>query len=119
MQTVATRLLICIQMICVALFAPILPVQAEKPAIKKTHCSAEVLASAGKCHGCPSDADTQDSNTRSTCCFNQHCCVVLYLTNARPFVANILVLGTVNGIDEHASTRVHRPPVPPPRFAAV
>jgi hypothetical protein len=43
--------------------------------------------------------------------------VVLYLTNARPFVANTLVLGTINGIDEHAATRAHRPPVPPPRFA--
>jgi hypothetical protein len=102
-------------MVCVALFAPILPVQAEKPAIKKSHCCAEVVTSASKCNG--SDADTQDSNTRSTCCFGQHCCVVLYLTNARPFVANTLVVGTINGIDEHASTRAHRPPVPPPRIA--
>jgi hypothetical protein len=45
--------------------------------------------------------------------------VVLYLTNAQPFVANTLVVGTISGIDEHASTRKHRPPVPPPRFSPV
>src|ERR1700682_2888597 len=119
MQTAVARLLICIQMICVALFAPVLPMQAERPTVKRSSCSSEVLASEGKCHGCPSDADTQDSTTRSTCCFAQHCCVVLYLTNARPFVANTLVVGTINGIDEHALKRAHRPPVPPPRVAPV
>src|SRR5205823_476664 len=109
--------LVCLQLVCVALFAPILPVRADKVAPKKSNHCAEIVAAQGKCHGCPSDADTQDSNTRSTCCFGQHCCVVLYLTNARPFVANTLVVGTINGIDEHALTRAHRPPVPPPRVA--
>jgi hypothetical protein len=117
MRTAATRLLICVQMVCVALFAPVLPVQAERPTVNKSNCSSEVLTSESKCHGCPSDADTQDSTTRSTCCFAQHCCVVLYLTNAQPFIAQELVLGTINASDEHASKRAHRPPVPPPRVA--
>src|SRR3979411_428421 len=119
MQTVAARLLICFQMVCMALFAPVLPMQAEKPAIEKSNHCSEIVAQESRCHGCPSDVDTKDSTTRSTCCFAQHCCVVLYLTNAQPFIAQKLVLGTINGSDEHASKRAHRPPVPPPRVAGL
>ena len=66
------------------------------------------------CHGCLSYTGTS-SALGSTCCVNQSVCCSLYFTMATPFLTAMQPIGGVGISNEHATVRVQRPPVPPPR----
>jgi hypothetical protein len=69
----------------------------------------------GRCHSCPRSMGESSSAFGSSCCATQSGCCALYFTRATPFASRMQLIGTVGVRDEVVTTRVERPPVPPPR----
>jgi hypothetical protein len=69
----------------------------------------------GRCHSCPRSMGESSSAFGSSCCATQSGCCALYFMRATSFSSRMQLIGTVGVCDEAVTTRVERPPVPPPR----
>lgn len=108
------RVVLCALTISIGLLSPIMP--SEMPGVvsdQTDRCAYQVTSS--QCCRSESQPTASSSATRSNCCSGQVCCVVLYVVSAAYLLDPMLAGERIGEIAQHASERIQRPPVPPPR----
>ena len=105
------RLLLAGLTLSIGALSPMVPPQMSFPKSVASDCCA--IMNPGACHRCP--GTMSDTTSASSCCTTQSACLALYFSKATAFSTSMHLLGVVNVSDEPVTTRIHRPPVPPPR----
>ena len=107
------RLLLAVLTLSIGFLTPIVSPQTGLTNPQTSDRCASV--NTGRCHGCPTSMGESTSAFGSSCCTTQSGCCALYFTRATPFSSRMQLIGRVGVRDELGTTRVERPPVPPPR----
>ena len=107
------RLLLAVLTLSIGFLTPIVSPQTTLTNSQTSDRCASV--NTGRCHGCPTSMGESTSAFGSSCCTTQSGCCALYFTRATPFSSRMQLIGRVGVRDEVVTTRVERPPFPPPR----
>ena len=107
------RLLLAVLTLSIGFLTPIVSPQTTLTNAQTPDRCASV--NMGRCHACPTSMGESTSAFGSSCCTTQSACCALYFTSATPFSSRMELIGRVGVRDEIVTTRVERPPVPPPR----
>jgi hypothetical protein len=108
-----TRLLLAALVLSIGSLTPIVPGETSLAILHTSNCCASMKMVG--CHRCPATMGETTSGFASSCCVSQSACLALYFSKATPFSASVHLLGVIGVSDERATTRIERPPVPPPR----
>ena len=107
------RLLLAVLTLSIGFLAPIVSPQTTLTNPQTSDRCASI--NMGRCHACPTSMGESTSAFGSSCCGTQSACCALYFTRATQFSSRMQLIGRVGVRDEVVTTRVERPPVPPPR----
>lgn len=108
------RLLLAALTISIGFFTPIFPGKTSPAISHKINCCADM--SVDGCQSCPMNTGATNSGSGSTCCAMQSVCLLLYFTSPTSLVTAMQMISTIGVINECATARAQRPPVPPPRI---
>jgi hypothetical protein len=96
------------------LVAPTAPIEITHVFSPKKNCCAHTRTNADPCHGCP--ISSGGTTAGSTCCSVQAPCFVSCVNGSDEFVAGMSSAGFAFFTNDRVTSRVQRPPVPPPRI---
>ena len=109
------RGVLCALTISIGVLSPIMPGEMPGAVSQQTErCAFKVTSS--QCCRSQSQSAASSSTMRLNCCSGQVCCVVLYVFSTACLADPMLAGERIGDIAQHASARVQRPPVPPPRI---
>ena len=110
-----SRITLSLALIVAVSIAPAAPIEIAKIVSPKKGCCSRVQVNRDPCHGCPMTPASPGSNSASTCCSAQSPCFVGYAHGSDNFLAGLNAIALTSFANERVTTRLQRPPVPPPR----